>query len=88
MATPYALTPDGFELQWQTNFLAPFLFTRTLLPLLKSTAAALAATDHDHPSSRVRIVNVSSDAAFTSAPKELDLKNPNLEYLKGVMAPW
>ena len=82
MATPYALTSSNFELQWQTNHLAPFLFTRYLLPLLISTAES-------NPKSPigVRIINISSTGAFEFAPKTgLDLTNPNLDYEKGSMA--
>ena len=89
MACPFALTEDGFEVQWQTNYLAPFLFTRCLLPLLSSTAEA-ADTTASSPASkpRVRIINVSSSAAFEMAPKSgLDLANPSLENEKGSMAP-
>ncbi|HEY6931584.1 MAG TPA: SDR family oxidoreductase [Thermoanaerobaculia bacterium] len=44
-----ALTADGHERTWETNFLGPFLLTRLLLPNLKSTP-------------RPRIVIVSSQA--------------------------
>ena len=84
MAVPFALTEDGFETQWQINYLSQFLFIRSLLPLLETTAANSRSTSQ----SRVRIVNVSSDAAFAFAPKTLDLKAPNLEYVMGPMAAW
>jgi len=45
----YTLTPEGVEMQWAVNHLAPFLLTRRLLPLL--AAAPLA-----------RVVTVSSDS--------------------------
>lgn len=38
MALPFCLTKDGFEIQLQTNYIAPFLFTTRLLPLLERTA--------------------------------------------------
>jgi NAD(P)-dependent dehydrogenase (short-subunit alcohol dehydrogenase family) len=53
MATPFELSEDGFEAQWQTNYLAHWLLTYHLLPLLESTARA-------SPPGTVRIVNVSS----------------------------
>ena len=82
MGTPYTLTDSNFELQWQTNHLAPFLFTRSLLPLLISTADSTP-----EPSIGARIINVSSTGAFEMAPKSgLDLSNPNLDYGKGSMA--
>lgn len=84
MAVPYELSEDGFELMWQTNHLAPFLLTKALLPSLERGAKA------SESKSRVRVVNISADAAFRSAPKggQLDLERPNLEYLSGATAPW
>ena len=82
MAVPFKLTTDGFETQWQTNHLAPFFLVKTLLPLLESTAAASTSK------SRVRVVNVSSDAALLTAPKTLDLEHPNLEHVTGPMSGW
>ncbi len=64
MTVPYNLTADGFETQWQTNYLAPHTFTVCLIPLLLSTAAGCGSK------SRVRVINVSSEAAFIS-PKNL-----------------
>ncbi len=84
MAVPYKLTPNGFETQWQTNHLAPFFLVQRLLPLLKSTAAASPSK------SRVRIVNVSAEAALRApiAPKALDTTTPNLEHITGQMSGW
>ena len=83
MAAPFKLTIDGFETQWQTNHLAHFLLTKTLLPLLEATAAA------SNSNTRVRIVNVASDGALMPpAPKQLDLVRPNLEYETGAMSVW
>ena len=85
MGVPYAETKDGFELHWQTNYLSHFLFTTLLLPVLQSTAASLPAAEK----SRVRVVNVSSDAATLFAPKfGLNAVNPNLKDLSGRMAIW
>lgn len=51
MAPPQRkVTKDGFELQFHTNYLGPFLLTADLLPLLKARAGA-------------RVVTVSSVAA-------------------------
>ena len=79
MAAPYALTKDGYETQWQTNYLAPFLLTKSLLPTMTSTARHKGL---------VRIVNVVSDAAFVPITPDLDLGNPNLDHLTGFMGPW
>ncbi|CCE83435.1 Piso0_004010 [Millerozyma farinosa CBS 7064] len=38
MALPYSLTPDGFEIQMQTNYISPFLLTTKLVPLLEKAA--------------------------------------------------
>lgn len=35
MAVPYEVTGDGYEIQYQVNFVAPFLFTSELLPALE-----------------------------------------------------
>lgn len=56
-----SLTSDGYDLQWGTNVLGHFIFTETLLPLLRKTAAA-------SPAGSVRIVTTSS-SAHTFAPK-------------------
>ena len=82
MAVPYALTDDGYETQWQTNYLSPFLLIKLLLPTLTSTAANKTA---ENP---VRVVNVSSDAAFVPITPDLDLENPNLSDTTGFLAPW
>ena len=53
MATPFEISKDGHEAQWQTNYLAHWVFTAHLLPLMLATSKGLA------PGS-VRIVNVTS----------------------------
>ncbi|KAL6824713.1 hypothetical protein J3E69DRAFT_381586 [Trichoderma sp. SZMC 28015] len=82
MACPYELTKDGYELQWQTNFLGHHAFTMCLLPLLRSAAQS------SHSRDRVRIVNVSSDAAISMGPDSINYKDPNLADVKGVTASW
>ncbi|KAI9767555.1 MAG: hypothetical protein M1840_005592 [Geoglossum simile] len=62
MATPYSETPQGFEIQFGTNYIGHYLFTRLLLPTLLATAATA-------PRGSVRIVNVSSNAHDLLAPK-------------------
>jgi NAD(P)-dependent dehydrogenase (short-subunit alcohol dehydrogenase family) len=57
MATPFEMSQDGHEAQWQTNYLAHWVFTSHLLPLMLSTSKSL-------PSGSVRIVNLSSSAHF------------------------
>lgn len=36
MGVPYEITKDGYEIQYQVNFVAPFLFTFLLLPALEN----------------------------------------------------
>jgi NAD(P)-dependent dehydrogenase (short-subunit alcohol dehydrogenase family) len=61
MATPFAMTPDGYEEQWQTNYLAHWVFTTHLLPTMRTTAKKEAV-------GVVRIVNLTSVGHY-SAPK-------------------
>lgn len=53
MATPFEISKDGFEAQWQTNYLAHWLFTTHLLPLMLDTSKK-------NPRGTVRIVNLTS----------------------------
>ncbi|KAH6652330.1 hypothetical protein BKA67DRAFT_352899 [Truncatella angustata] len=62
MATPFEMTKDGHEAQWQTNYLAHWVLTEHLLPLMLRTANNL-------PSGSVRIVNLSS-SGHLGAPKD------------------
>jgi NAD(P)-dependent dehydrogenase (short-subunit alcohol dehydrogenase family) len=61
MATPFEMTKDGHEAQWQTNYLAHWVITKHLLPLMLRTAKTL-------PSGSVRIVNLTS-SGHLGAPK-------------------
>jgi NAD(P)-dependent dehydrogenase (short-subunit alcohol dehydrogenase family) len=61
MATPFEMTKDGHEAQWQTNYLAHWVLTEQLVPLMLQTAKTL-------PPGSVRIVNLSS-AGHLGAPK-------------------
>ncbi|GKU01259.1 reductase [Fusarium langsethiae] len=61
MATPFEMTKDGHEAQWQTNYLSHWVFTEHLIPLMQKTARTLA------PGS-VRIVNLTS-SGHLGAPK-------------------
>lgn len=71
MATPFAVTRDGHEAQWQTNYLAHWVLTERLLPQLLRTAKTL-------PPGSVRIVNLSS-AGHMGAPRDgVHLADPAL----------
>jgi len=52
---PYKKTPDGFESQFQVNYLGHFFLTQLLLPRLLNTGK---------PENYSRIVNVSSSAQY------------------------
>ncbi|KAI0191063.1 NAD(P)-binding protein [Astrocystis sublimbata] len=62
MATPFEVTKDGHEAQWQTNYIAHWVLTEHLLPLMLQTAKSL-------PPGTVRIVNLSSSGHLL-APKD------------------
>jgi retinol dehydrogenase 12 len=55
------LTPEGFEMQWALNHLAPFLLTHELLPLLLAAPAA-------------RVVTVSSGSHYNTRLKWNDIQ--------------
>ncbi|KAH9206735.1 short-chain dehydrogenase [Leptodontidium sp. 2 PMI_412] len=62
-------TKQGYELQLGTNNVAPFLFTKLLIPILASTAKV-------SPPGTVRVVWTSSSSAETfSPPNGVDLSN-------------
>ncbi|KAL4966448.1 uncharacterized protein BDV14DRAFT_198902 [Aspergillus stella-maris] len=63
MATPFALSSDGHEAQWQTNYLSHWLLTWHLLDTLSATAREEISVP-----GTVRIVNVTSDG-HQFAPK-------------------
>lgn len=66
MITPYSLTSDGFESQFQVNYLSHFLLSHLLLPKLKQTGSA---------DQHARIVNVSSCAAHPGIINFKDLQS-------------
>ncbi|KAF4335898.1 reductase [Fusarium beomiforme] len=82
MASPWQLTKDGIEVQWQTCFLSHHALTMSLMPLLVSAAQISGRMD------RVRIVNVASDMATKMGPETINYADPNLTDLTGQLAPW
>ena len=73
MAVPPGLTEDGYEIQFQTNYLGHALFTQLLLPLLLSTSN----------SSDVRIVNISSIGVHLAPKSGLVLEKVNTDMRDG-----
>lgn len=65
MSTPYEITGDGYEAQWQVNYLAHLVFTALLLPVLTATARR----EKELGEGRIRIVNLTSSGDY-GAPKE------------------
>jgi NAD(P)-dependent dehydrogenase (short-subunit alcohol dehydrogenase family) len=80
MRTPYELTKDGWERQWQVNYLAPFVLTSSLMPALLQGAARCQQPG------RVRVVTVCSDLAFRGGPKNIHFQDVNMSDASGMMA--
>ncbi len=59
-------TPDGFEMTFAVNHLAPFLLTNLLLPLVKASAPARVITVSSvaHGSARLDFDNLNAEKAF------------------------
>jgi NAD(P)-dependent dehydrogenase (short-subunit alcohol dehydrogenase family) len=73
MGVPFSKTSDGFEIQFQTNYLSHWLLTHQLLPILLATALS------SEPGA-VRIVNVTSGGHETFSPKVgIDFENIDLK---------
>lgn len=71
MATPFEISKDGHEAQWQTNYLAHWVFTSHLLPLMLKTSKTL-------PPGSVRIVNVASSGHFMAPSGGINFADTNL----------
>ncbi|KAJ5363418.1 uncharacterized protein N7496_009131 [Penicillium cataractarum] len=72
MATPFEMTKDGHEAQWQTNYLAHWVLTEHLLPLILQTAKTL-------PPGSVRIVNLTSSGHLGAPKGGINFKDPSLK---------
>ncbi|KAK2060360.1 short chain dehydrogenase, partial [Colletotrichum caudatum] len=72
MATPFEMTKDGHEAQWQTNYLAHWVLTDYLLPVMLRTAKTL-------PSGSVRIVNLTSSGHLGAPTGGIDFEDPSLK---------
>jgi len=71
------LSKQGFELQFATNYLGPWLFTNLLIPLMlspPSSSPAASPSSYPAPSSKGRrIINTSSEAHRISPVRFSDL---------------
>ncbi|KAK3329230.1 hypothetical protein B0H66DRAFT_634442 [Apodospora peruviana] len=79
MATPLEITKDGHEAQWQTNYLAHWVLTEHLLPIMLRTAKALPSGGDS-----VRIVNVTSSGHLGAPKGGIEFADPSLSSI----GPW
>jgi len=74
MATPFEMTKDGHEAQWQTNYLSHWVLTELLLPLMLRTS-----TDKSLPPGSVRIVNLTSSGHLGAPKGGINFDDPSLK---------
>src|ERR1700709_2480400 len=77
MATPFEMTGDGHEAQWQTNYLAHWILTSHLLPLILPTSKTL-------PPGSVRIVNLSSSGHYSAPNGGINFSDTSLQKGSGM----
>jgi len=82
MAVPREISQDGYESQWQTNYLSHWLLTYLLLPLLLKTAKE---EEENGKKGVVRIVNVTS-VGHTYFPPKIGIDFEDINQEKG--GPW
>jgi NAD(P)-dependent dehydrogenase (short-subunit alcohol dehydrogenase family) len=70
MATEFEISKDGYEAQWQTNYLSHWLLTYLLLPVPLRTAKS------GQPGN-VRIVDVTSTGHACAPKVAIDFENLN-----------
>lgn len=101
MASPYALTKDGFEVQFQTNYLGHFAFTIPLLPLIVRTSRLQSEKSSETVGARiVQIFSWAQDYAYLVKEPVPSLggerkgfafvsrEDVNREFEGMVLAPW
>jgi NAD(P)-dependent dehydrogenase (short-subunit alcohol dehydrogenase family) len=81
MAVANGISEDGFEYQWQTNYLSHWLLTFLLTPVMELTATTV-------PAGTVRIVNVSSSNHKMAPPQGIDFEDINLQGPGPSSNPW
>jgi NAD(P)-dependent dehydrogenase (short-subunit alcohol dehydrogenase family) len=72
MATPFEMTKDGHEAQWQTNYLSHWVFTEHLLPTMLKTSQTL-------PPGTVRLVNLTSSGHLSAPKGGINFEDPDLK---------
>ncbi|KDQ62505.1 hypothetical protein JAAARDRAFT_30410 [Jaapia argillacea MUCL 33604] len=81
LPAPYAKTRDGIQDMMMVNHISPFVFTQTLLPLLKQT--------EEQANADVRVVNLTSDS-YKVLPARLQFKTVddlNRDFAGSLLAP-
>lgn len=78
MATPFEMTSDGYEAQWQTNHLAHWLFTSHLLPLMLQTSRSSPTPG------TIRIVNLSSSGHYFAPSGGINFEDTSLPAASGM----
>jgi retinol dehydrogenase 12 len=71
------MTIDGYEAQWQTNYIAHWLFTHLLLPTLQRTAQS-------SPPGTVRIVNLTSGGHALAPKSGINFSDTSLKDTSGM----
>lgn len=71
MATPFKMTGDGYEEQWQTNHIAHWLLTERLLQVMLDTSKEL-------PPGSVRLTNVMSGGHLMAPKMGVNLQDTSL----------
>lgn len=71
MATAFATTKDGHEEQWQTNYLAHWVLTKHLLPIMLETSKTMGAGS-------VRIVELTSGGHMMAPKPGIDFSDTSL----------
>lgn len=72
MATPFELSKDGYEAQWQTNYLSHWILTESLLPVMLRTSKLL-------PLGSVRIVNLTSSGHLGAPAGGINFEDTSLK---------
>ncbi|KAI1742354.1 hypothetical protein F4680DRAFT_30147 [Xylaria scruposa] len=72
MATPFEMGRDGHEAQWQTNYIAHWVLTEHLLPLMLQTAKTL-------PPGSVRLVNLTSSGHLGAPTSGINFQDLSLK---------
>ncbi|KAF5621928.1 reductase [Fusarium sp. NRRL 52700] len=72
MATPFEMTKDGHEAQWETNYLSHWVFTEHLIPVMLKTSKS-------SPPGTVRIVNLSSSGHLMAPKNGINFEDTSLK---------